>query len=112
METEGSQSSLSTTDSPHDPCKMFIGGLSWQTAQEGLKCFCKYIEVKECMVMRDPVTKRSRGFGFITFVNQAGMDKVLAQTRHKLDSKRVSSLYLLRSWWWIAAGKDNPSQHQ
>ncbi|CAG02503.1 unnamed protein product [Tetraodon nigroviridis] len=61
METEGSQSSLSAVDSPHDPCKMFIGGLSWQTTQEGLKeYFCKYGEVKECMVMRDPVTKRSR----------------------------------------------------
>ncbi|KAL3976181.1 Janus kinase 3 [Sarotherodon galilaeus] len=90
METEGSQSSLSTADSPHDPCKMFIGGLSWQTTQEGLKeYFCKYGEVKECMVMRDPVTKRSRGFGFVTFVDQAGVDKVLAQTRHELDSKTI-----------------------
>ncbi|TNM89971.1 hypothetical protein fugu_004205 [Takifugu bimaculatus] len=90
METEGSQSSLSAVDSPHDPCKMFIGGLSWQTTQEGLKeYFCKYGEVKECMVMRDPVTKRSRGFGFVTFVDQAGVDKVLAQTRHELDSKTL-----------------------
>ncbi|TWW60688.1 RNA-binding protein [Takifugu flavidus] len=90
METEGSQSSLSAVDSPHDPCKMFIGGLSWQTTQEGLKeYFCKYGEVKECMVMRDPVTKRSRGFGFVTFVDQAGVDKVLAQTRHELDSKTI-----------------------
>uniref|UniRef100_A0A674N464 Musashi RNA binding protein 1 n=1 Tax=Takifugu rubripes TaxID=31033 RepID=A0A674N464_TAKRU len=69
---------------------MFIGGLSWQTTQEGLKeYFCKYGEVKECMVMRDPVTKRSRGFGFVTFVDQAGVDKVLAQTRHELDSKTI-----------------------
>ncbi|XP_028980600.1 RNA-binding protein Musashi homolog 1b isoform X3 [Esox lucius] len=90
METEGSQSSLSSTDSPHDPCKMFIGGLSWQTTQEGLKeYFCKYGEVKECMVMRDPVTKRSRGFGFVTFVDQAGVDSVLAVTRHELDSKTI-----------------------
>uniref|UniRef100_A0A8C7WQI9 Musashi RNA binding protein 1 n=1 Tax=Oryzias sinensis TaxID=183150 RepID=A0A8C7WQI9_9TELE len=37
--------------------------------------------------MRDPVTKRSRGFGFVTFVDQAGVDKVLAQSRHELDSK-------------------------
>uniref|UniRef100_A0A8C8DDN1 Musashi RNA binding protein 1 n=1 Tax=Oryzias sinensis TaxID=183150 RepID=A0A8C8DDN1_9TELE len=69
---------------------MFIGGLSWQTTQEGLKeYFCKYGEVKECMVMRDPVTKRSRGFGFVTFVDQAGVDKVLAQSRHELDSKTI-----------------------
>uniref|UniRef100_A0A8C6NPP1 Musashi RNA binding protein 1 n=1 Tax=Nothobranchius furzeri TaxID=105023 RepID=A0A8C6NPP1_NOTFU len=41
------------------------------------------------MVMRDPVTKRSRGFGFVTFMDQAGVDKVLAQTRHELDSKTI-----------------------
>uniref|UniRef100_A0A8C8HNY7 RRM domain-containing protein n=1 Tax=Oncorhynchus tshawytscha TaxID=74940 RepID=A0A8C8HNY7_ONCTS len=70
--------------------KMFIGGLSWQTTQEGLKeYFCKYGEVKECMVMRDPVTKRSRGFGFVTFVDQAGVDSVSAVTRHELDSKTI-----------------------
>uniref|UniRef100_A0A673HH97 RNA-binding protein Musashi homolog 1 n=1 Tax=Sinocyclocheilus rhinocerous TaxID=307959 RepID=A0A673HH97_9TELE len=69
---------------------MFIGGLSWQTTQEGLKdYFCKFGEVKESMVMRDPVTKRSRGFGFVTFVDQAGVDKVLAQSRHELDSKTI-----------------------
>uniref|UniRef100_A0A667YIN9 Musashi RNA binding protein 1 n=1 Tax=Myripristis murdjan TaxID=586833 RepID=A0A667YIN9_9TELE len=70
--------------------KMFIGGLSWQTTQEGLKeYFCKFGEVKECMVMRDPVTKRSRGFGFVTYAEQAGVDKVLAQNRHELDSKTI-----------------------
>uniref|UniRef100_A0A8C2L2C9 Zgc:110796 n=1 Tax=Cyprinus carpio TaxID=7962 RepID=A0A8C2L2C9_CYPCA len=69
---------------------MFIGGLSWQTTQEGLKeYFCKFGEVKECMVMRDPVTKRSRGFGFVTYVDQTGVDKVLAQNRHELDSKTI-----------------------
>uniref|UniRef100_A0A8C9TMS0 RNA-binding protein Musashi homolog 2 n=1 Tax=Scleropages formosus TaxID=113540 RepID=A0A8C9TMS0_SCLFO len=51
--------------------------------------FSKFGEVKECMVMRDPVTKRSRGFGFVTFADQPGVDKVLAQTRHELDSKTI-----------------------
>uniref|UniRef100_A0A3Q2D7Q1 Musashi RNA binding protein 1a n=1 Tax=Cyprinodon variegatus TaxID=28743 RepID=A0A3Q2D7Q1_CYPVA len=95
MDTEGSQSSLSsgTDNSPHDPCKMFIGGLSWQTTQEGLReYFCKFGEVKECMVMRDPVTKRSRGFGFVTYADQAGVEKVLAQNRHELDSKTFVTL--------------------
>ncbi|XP_056602604.1 RNA-binding protein Musashi homolog 1-like [Triplophysa dalaica] len=92
MDTEGSQSSLSSSaqDSPHDPCKMFIGGLSWQTTQEGLnEYFCKFGEVKDCMVMRDPVTKRSRGFGFVTYLDQTGVDNVLAQNRHELDSKTI-----------------------
>uniref|UniRef100_A0A8C5DQY2 RNA-binding protein Musashi homolog 1-like n=1 Tax=Gouania willdenowi TaxID=441366 RepID=A0A8C5DQY2_GOUWI len=69
---------------------MFIGGLSWQTTQEGLReYFCKFGEVKECMVMRDPVTKRSRGFGFVTYADQAGVESVLAQNRHELDSKTI-----------------------
>ncbi|XP_038007940.1 RNA-binding protein Musashi homolog 1 isoform X2 [Motacilla alba alba] len=88
METDGSQPGLASPDSPHDPCKMFIGGLSWQTTQEGLReYFSQFGEVKECLVMRDPLTKRSRGFGFVTFMDQAGVDKVLAQSRHELDSK-------------------------
>ncbi|XP_075625972.1 RNA-binding protein Musashi homolog 1 isoform X3 [Balearica regulorum gibbericeps] len=74
----------------NDPCKMFIGGLSWQTTQEGLReYFSQFGEVKECLVMRDPLTKRSRGFGFVTFMDQAGVDKVLAQSRHELDSKTI-----------------------
>lgn len=56
--------------------KMFIGGLSWQTTagkrcssvyvskallSEGLRdYFSKFGEVNECMVMRDPATKRAR----------------------------------------------------
>ncbi|XP_029427125.1 RNA-binding protein Musashi homolog 1 [Rhinatrema bivittatum] len=88
METEAPQAS--SPDSAHDPCKMFIGGLSWQTTQEGLReYFSQFAEVKECLVMRDPLTKRSRGFGFITFMDQAGVDKVLAQSRHELDSKTI-----------------------
>ncbi|KAE8634461.1 hypothetical protein XENTR_v10002312 [Xenopus tropicalis] len=90
METEAPQPGLSPPDSAHDPCKMFIGGLSWQTTQEGLReYFSHFGDVKECLVMRDPLTKRSRGFGFVTFMDQAGVDKVLAQSRHELDSKTI-----------------------
>lgn len=36
------------------------------------------------------LTTPRRGFGFVTFMDQAGVDKVLAQSRHELDSKTVS----------------------
>ncbi|XP_035536370.1 RNA-binding protein Musashi homolog 2-like isoform X2 [Morone saxatilis] len=92
MEGDGSQatSAGSPTDPQHDPGKMFIGGLSWQTSPDSLRdYFSKFGEIRECMVMRDPTTKRSRGFGFITFADAASVDKVLAQPHHELDSKMI-----------------------
>ncbi|MBN3311810.1 MSI1H protein, partial [Atractosteus spatula] len=67
---------------------------------EGLKeYFSKFGDLKECMVMRDPVTKRSRGFGFVTYVDQAGVDKVLAQPRHELDSKTLHTSSAIESYF-------------
>ncbi|XP_038614974.1 RNA-binding protein Musashi homolog 2 isoform X1 [Tachyglossus aculeatus] len=91
MEADGSQATPgSPNDSQHDPGKMFIGGLSWQTSPDSLRdYFSKFGEIRECMVMRDPTTKRSRGFGFVTFADPASVDKVLAQPHHELDSKTI-----------------------
>ncbi|KAJ8335225.1 hypothetical protein SKAU_G00408640 [Synaphobranchus kaupii] len=91
MEGEGNQAtSGSPNDSQHDPGKMFIGGLSWQTSPDSLRdYFSKFGEIRECMVMRDPTTKRSRGFGFVTFADAGSVDKVLAQPHHELDSKTI-----------------------
>ncbi|CAL8281672.1 unnamed protein product [Arctogadus glacialis] len=91
MEADGTQAtSGSLNDSQHDPGKMFIGGLSWQTSPDSLRdYFSKFGEIRECMVMRDPTTKRSRGFGFVTFTDAASVDKVLAQPHHELDSKTI-----------------------
>uniref|UniRef100_A0A8C8J5N1 Musashi RNA-binding protein 2b n=1 Tax=Oncorhynchus tshawytscha TaxID=74940 RepID=A0A8C8J5N1_ONCTS len=92
MEGDGSQATSggSPNDSQHDPGKMFIGGLSWQTSPDSLRdYFTKFGEIRECMVMRDPTTKRSRGFGFVTYVDAASVDNVLAQPHHELDSKTI-----------------------
>merc|ERR1719305_1504875 len=41
------------------------------------------------MVMKDPTTKRSRGFGFVTFSDPNSVDKVLAHGLHDLDGKKI-----------------------
>ncbi|XP_078598064.1 RNA-binding protein Musashi homolog 2-like isoform X3 [Branchiostoma floridae x Branchiostoma japonicum] len=91
MDGQSQQTSAnSPNDEANDPGKMFIGGLSWQTTADSLReYFCKYGEIKECMVMKDPVTRRSRGFGFVTFRDPASVDKVLAVSKHELDSKTI-----------------------
>jgi RNA-binding protein Musashi len=69
---------------------MFIGGLSGQTTPENLKTyFEQYGEVVECMIMKDAITKRSRGFGFITFKEATSVDRVLLKDKHILDEKSV-----------------------
>ncbi|ESO97380.1 hypothetical protein LOTGIDRAFT_115157 [Lottia gigantea] len=69
---------------------MFVGGLSWQTTADRLReFFDAFGEVKETMVMKDPSTKRSRGFGFVTFRDMASVDKVLSSGPHVIDSKTV-----------------------
>jgi len=74
----------------NDPGKMFVGGLSWQTTEEGLKeYFSKFGVVSEAMVMRDPTTKHSRGFGFVTYADSDGVDKVIEFGSHELDGKKI-----------------------
>ncbi|KAF7488838.1 RNA-binding protein Musashi -like protein Rbp6 [Sarcoptes scabiei] len=70
--------------------KMFIGGLSWQTAPDGLReYFSKFGDITEVMVMKDPTTRRSRGFGFVTFADPSSVDKVLMNGPHELDGKKI-----------------------
>jgi RNA recognition motif-containing protein len=79
------------SNSSNDPGKMFIGGLSSQTTPENLKnYFEQFGAVSECMIMKDAMTKRSRGFGFITFADPTSVDKVLEVSKHVLDEKNVN----------------------
>ncbi|XP_062129705.1 uncharacterized protein LOC133841326 isoform X1 [Drosophila sulfurigaster albostrigata] len=81
---------VSPSEVPNDPGKMFIGGLSWQTSPESLRdYFGRYGDISEAMVMKDPTTRRSRGFGFVTFSDPNSVDKVLTQGTHELDGKKV-----------------------
>lgn len=73
-----------------DPGKMFVGGLHSQTTADGLqRYFEQYGEVKEAVVMRDSVTKRSRGFGFVRFNESKSVDKVANTATHTIDGKKV-----------------------
>lgn len=48
--------------------KVFVGGLSWNTNDDGLRrAFEAFGEVYDAKVISDRDTGRSRGFGFVTF---------------------------------------------
>lgn len=53
--------------------------LKWSLSIDELKSFfSKYGKVVEHEIIRDHVTKRSRGFGFIVFDNEQVVDSLLA----------------------------------
>ncbi|XP_064106079.1 RNA-binding protein Musashi homolog 2-like isoform X1 [Macrobrachium nipponense] len=87
-----SQGGSSGRSSPSDPApnKMFVGGLSWQTTPEKLReYFGAYGTVRDVLIMKDPVTQRSRGFGFITFGDASSVEKVISVPNHVLDGKKI-----------------------
>ncbi|KPU79414.1 uncharacterized protein Dana_GF17697, isoform B [Drosophila ananassae] len=72
------------------PGKLFVGGLSWQTSSDKLKeYFNMFGTVTDVLIMKDPVTQRSRGFGFITFQEPCTVQKVLKVPIHTLDGKKI-----------------------
>ncbi|XP_053594346.1 RNA-binding protein Musashi homolog 2-like isoform X1 [Microplitis demolitor] len=90
----GSHSGSSGRSTPNSgdpaPGKLFVGGLSWQTSSEKLReYFGMFGTVTDVLIMKDPVTQRSRGFGFITFAEPGSVDKVLKCPIHTLDGKKI-----------------------
>jgi RNA recognition motif-containing protein len=58
--------------------KLFIGGLSWDTNDQGLRnAFSKYGEITEATVVTDRESGRSRGFGFVTFEDSDAADSAI-----------------------------------
>lgn len=71
--------------------KLYVGGLSWNTDNDKLKeAFEKYGEVSEANVITDRDSGRSRGFGFVTFVDATQADKAIEEMNDKeLDGRML-----------------------
>ncbi|XP_060136834.1 heterogeneous nuclear ribonucleoprotein A3 isoform X2 [Zootoca vivipara] len=75
---------------PEQLRKLFIGGLSFETTDDSLReHFEKWGTLTDCVVMRDPQTKRSRGFGFVTYSCVEEVDAAMAARPHKVDGRVV-----------------------
>ncbi|KIK71017.1 hypothetical protein GYMLUDRAFT_145402, partial [Collybiopsis luxurians FD-317 M1] len=67
---------------------MFIGGLNWDTTDEGLRAyFEQFGKVDACTIMRDQAG-RSRCFAFLTFEDPASVNAVMVK-EHVLDGKII-----------------------
>ncbi|MCA9630875.1 MAG: RNA-binding protein, partial [Myxococcales bacterium] len=72
--------------------KLFVGGLSWSTDEASLRsAFERFGEVQEAVVVSDRETGRSRGFGFVTFVDDACGDQAIQEMNDTvLDGRTVA----------------------
>lgn len=71
--------------------KLFVGGLSWGTDEEGLRtAFAEHGEVTDAAVITDRDTGRSRGFGFVTFAQAEEAERALeALNGQPLDGRTL-----------------------
>ncbi|HVI03334.1 MAG TPA: RNA-binding protein, partial [Enhygromyxa sp.] len=60
--------------------KLFVGSLSWDTDDHGLRAaFEQFGPVEDAKVINDRDTGRSRGFGFVTFSSEADAQKAMQE---------------------------------
>lgn len=71
--------------------KLFIGGLHQMLTEVDLmNYFSHFGEIEQCIIMKDKITGKSRGFGFIIFSNADSVNRVLySQHGHYLLGKWI-----------------------
>ena len=85
-------SSFLLQQEPEHLCKLFIGGLDHRTTDDNLKShFEQYGEIVDVIVMKDPQTKRSRGFGFVAFSQSYMVDDAQKNRPHVIDGRTVDT---------------------
>ena len=64
--------------------KLFVGNISWGTTEEDFRAlFEQYGEVEDSVIIKDKFSGRSKGFGFVTFVNDEDADKAIEALHDK-----------------------------
>lgn len=72
--------------------RLFVGSLSWDTDDTGLRAaFERFGQVDDAKVMTDRDTGRSRGFGFVTFADEASAQQAMrAMDGSVLDGRTLA----------------------
>ena len=80
------------TFEPESKRKLFLGGLNYNTTEDGLTThFQQYGEIVDVIVMKFPDSKRSRGFGFVTFSKVEETENCYADCPHTIDGTEIET---------------------
>ncbi|MGB4966487.1 MAG: RNA-binding protein [Microgenomates group bacterium] len=67
-----------------DQKKLYVGNLPWSMTGDTLRdMFASYGEITDAVVISDRMSGRSKGFGFVTFANEADAQKAAAEMNDK-----------------------------
>lgn len=71
--------------------KVFVGSLPWAVNNDSLKeLFTPMGEIVEAVVITDRATGRSRGFGFVTFADEAAAKKAVDEMNEKeIEGRKI-----------------------
>ena len=70
--------------------KVFLGGLPSSITETDLRnFFSRYGRVTEVVIMYDQEKKKARGFGFLSFENDAAVDQAVAEHYVNIQNKQV-----------------------
>jgi cold-inducible RNA-binding protein len=72
--------------------RLFVGGISWGTTDADLrKAFEPFGEISEAKVITERDTGRSRGFGFVTFVQDEDAKAAISKMHGtRLDGRTIT----------------------
>ena len=77
--------------------RIYVGNLPWSVTKERLEeLFSPFGEIEEALVVANKYTGRSRGFGFVTYKNDADADKAMEEMNEKEVEERRLVVKLAR----------------
>lgn len=73
------------------PCRLFLGGLSYDTSAGRLReVLGEFGEIEDAVVVKDRTTQQSRGFGFVTMKSRKDAAKAItALDGSELDGRNI-----------------------
>jgi len=78
-------------DAQANPNKLFVGNLPWSMSLSDLEAlFKEFGELTDFVIITDRISGRSKGFGFVTFVNEADAAKAVEALNGKeIDGRPI-----------------------
>ena len=60
--------------------KLFVGNVAWSASEDDLRnLFSQQGEIEDLVILKDKFTQRSKGFGFVTFVNDEDANNAVSE---------------------------------